>query len=79
MSNCIKQLIKIYSKIKKTKTSYKSVVWLKVVRAKLTCTWERGGIRGKKLTESNLSATKMQLMCNIDATYIQLKCNLNAN
>ena len=33
----------------------------------------------KKLTELNLSATKMQLRCNIDATYIQLRCNLNAN
>ena len=31
---------------KETKTSYKSDVFLKVVRAKLTCTWEGGGIGG---------------------------------
>ena len=36
---------------KKTKNSYNSDVFFKVVRAKITGTWEGGGIGGKKLTE----------------------------
>ena len=49
--------------MKGTKTSYKSKVLLKVVRAKLTGPWEGGGIVGKKLTDK----INVQLICNLDA------------
>ena len=66
------------SKKKEKYRRYKSNVFVKVVRAKLTGTWEGGGIGGKKLTESNLSSTKIHHRCNIYATEIQLRCNLNS-
>ena len=55
MSYCIKQLIKIYLKIKKIKTNYKRDVLLKVLKAKLAGTWEGGGIGGKNSDKTYLN------------------------
>ena len=52
-----KTLDKNILKKKETKTSYKSKVLLKVVRAKLTGPWEGGGFGGKKTHE-------IKSMCN---------------